>query len=151
MHKAIQQTFLSISELFTNPLNCSMVEGITYCTSFSENYVFGAIHNSYGYRWTGSCIGNPEYEQDDMRQAVLTLHALASSLETDTAFLAILILPVWEGTPWAAASIKGHQNIRTLIRIPAGHMRFVPWHQQSDSDPTTLHRPSQMHGQNSSS
>jgi hypothetical protein len=63
---------------------------------------------------------------------------LASSLETDNAFLAILILPIWEDFPWAAASIRGHHNIQTLIRIPAGHMRLVPGHQQDDRDSTTL-------------
>jgi len=50
MHTAIQQTFLSSNKLYASPLNCSMMEGISYCTPFPEDYVFGAIHNSYNYR-----------------------------------------------------------------------------------------------------
>ncbi len=60
------------------------------------------------------------------------LHALASSDSQDTPFLGVLILPVWEDTPWNSAAILGHHNMSTLIRIPAGHMRFVTFHKQSD-------------------
>jgi hypothetical protein len=34
--------------------------------------------------------------------------------------------------PWNSASIRGQNNMTTLIRIPSGHMRFVPAHRQSD-------------------
>ncbi len=71
-----------------------------------------------------------------MRKAVL--HALASSTDSPTPFLVVLVLPVWEDTPWNAASIRGHPNMSTLVRIPAGHMRFVPAHKQTDGDPTAL-------------
>jgi len=60
------------------------------------------------------------------------LHALSSSEVQDTPFLAVLILSVWEDTPWNSAAIRGHHNMSTLIRIPVGHMRFVPAHKQSD-------------------
>jgi hypothetical protein len=64
------------------------------------------------------------------------LHALASS-SSETPFLVVLIFPVWDDTPWNSASIHGHSNMSTLIRIPAGHMRFVPAHRQStDMTPT---------------
>ncbi len=33
---------------------------------------------------------------------------------------------------------RGHHNMSTLIRIPAGHMRFVPSHKQSDEDNSVL-------------
>ena len=71
-----------------------------------------------------------------MRKAVL--HALASSTDSPTPLLVVLVLPVWEDTPWNAASIRGHPNMSTLVRIPAGHMRFVPAHKQTDLDPTVL-------------
>jgi hypothetical protein len=54
-----------------------MSDGIAYCSSFSEDAVFGAIINSFQFRWTSSCIASPEYEHEDMLKAVL--HALASS------------------------------------------------------------------------
>ncbi len=62
----------------------------------------------------------------------VVLHALSSSEVKDTPFLVVLILPVWEDTPWNSAAIRGHHNMSTLIRIPAGHMRFVSAHKQSD-------------------
>ncbi len=55
------------------------------------------------------------------------LHALFSSEVQDTPFLVVLILPVWEDTPWNSAAIRGHHNMSTLTR-----MRFVPAHKQSD-------------------
>ncbi len=61
------------------------------------------------------------------------LHALPSSESQDTPFLVVLILPVWEDTSWNSAAIRGHHNMLTLIRIPAGHTRFVPAHKQSDA------------------
>ena len=60
------------------------------------------------------------------------LHALSSSEMQATSFLVVLILPVWDDTPWNSAAIHGHHNMSTLIRIPAGQMRFVPAHKQSD-------------------
>ena len=60
------------------------------------------------------------------------LHALSSSESQDTPFPVVLILPVWEDTPWNSAAIRSHHNMSTLIRIPAGPMRFVPAHKQAD-------------------
>ncbi len=54
-----------------------MSDGITYCSAFPEDMVFGAILSSFQFQWTRSCIANPEYEPEDMLKAVL--HALASS------------------------------------------------------------------------
>jgi len=66
------------------------------------------------------------------------LHALSSSESQDTPFLVVLILPVWEDTPWNSAAIRGHHNMSTLIRIPVGHMRFVHAHKQSDETTPVL-------------
>ena len=44
----------------------------------------------------------------------------------------VLILSVWEDTPRNSAAIRGHHNMSNLIRIPAGHIRFVPAHKQAD-------------------
>jgi hypothetical protein len=71
-----------------------------------------------------------------MLQAVL--HALTSSECTETQFLTILILPVWEDTPWNSAAIRGHGSMSTLIQIPYGRMRFVPAHTQSDEATSDL-------------
>ena len=107
-----------------------MLDGISYCSAFPEDEIFGAITDSFRYRWTGSCIASPEYGPEDMLRAVL--HALSSSEVQDTPFLVVLILPVWDDTPWNSAAIRGHHNLSTLIWIPAGYMRFVSAHKQSD-------------------
>ncbi len=105
-----------------------MTGGISYCSAFPADEAFGAITDAFSYRWSGSCIANPEYEPEDMLKAVL--HALASSDSQYTPFLAVLILPVWEDTHWNSAAIRGHYNMSTLIRIPAGQLRFVPFNKQ---------------------
>ncbi len=74
-----------------------MTPGRTYCSAFQEDVQFGALVDSFRYRWTNSCITNPEYELEDMLKTVL--HALASSEHTDTPFLVVLILPTWDDTP----------------------------------------------------
>jgi hypothetical protein len=113
-----------------------MEPGITYCTAYPENSSFGALHDAFSYRLTGSCTANPEYDPGDMRKAIL--HALTSSTDTTTPFLVVMVLPVWEDTPWYSAAIRNHINRETLILTPTGHMRFVPAHKQSDSDATSL-------------
>ena len=93
--------------------------------------VFGSIIlNSFQFRWTSSCIANPEYEPEDMIKAIL--YALTSYESSETPFLVVRIFPVWDDTPWNSAFIRGHSDMFTLIRIPAGHMRFVPAHRKSD-------------------
>jgi len=89
--------FLAKTELFGILLICSMSGGISYCSAFPEDEIFGAVTGSFLYRWTGSFISNPEYEPKDMLKAVF--HALASSESPDTPFLVVLILLVCEDTP----------------------------------------------------
>jgi len=60
------------------------------------------------------------------------LHTLDSSESSDSSFLMFLILSVWEDTPWNSATIRGHHNMSTLVRIPVGHVRIVSAHKQSD-------------------
>jgi hypothetical protein len=93
-----------------------MESGIAYCTTYREDSAFGALHDAFSYRLTGSCIANPECDPGDMRKAIL--HALASSTDTTTPFLVILVLPIWENTPWYSAVIRSHPNLEILIQIP---------------------------------
>jgi hypothetical protein len=130
LQRALKRTFLTTTELFGSPLNCSMIGGISYGTAFPADEAFVAITDAFSYRWTGSRIANLEYEPDDILKAVI--HALASSESQYIPFLVVLILPSWEDTPWNSAAIRGHRNMSNLIQIPAGHVRFVPPHKQSD-------------------
>ena len=97
LQHALERTFLSYRELFGRPLNCYMSGGISYCSAFPEDEIFGATTDSFRCRWTGSCIASPEYEPEDMLKAIL--HALASSKVQDTPFLVVSILPILEDTP----------------------------------------------------
>ena len=97
LQRAIQLTFQTQAEIFANPLDCSMEPGITYCTAYPEDSAFGALHDAFSYKLTGSCTAKPEYDPGDMKKAIL--HALASSTDTTTPFLVVLVLPVWEDTP----------------------------------------------------
>jgi len=90
--QAIETTFLKTTKLFGKTLNCSMSDGIAYCSAFPEDAVFGASINSFQFRRTSFCIANPECEFDDMLKA--DLHALASSESSETLFLVVLILLV---------------------------------------------------------
>ncbi len=74
---ALERIFLTNTELFNSPLNCSMTSGITHCSAFPEDDIFGAITDSFLFRWTSSCITNPVYELEEYELEVL--HALASS------------------------------------------------------------------------
>ncbi len=90
-------TFHANTELFASPLKSSMEPGITYLSAFLEYSVFGTLHNAHNYKWTRSCIANPESNPADMR--IKVLHALAFSTNTTIPFLAIIVLLVWEDTP----------------------------------------------------
>ena len=80
-----------------------MEPGITYCTAYPEDSPFGALYDAFSYRLTGSCTANPEYDPGDMRKAIL--HALAPSTNITTPFLVVMVLPVWEDTPWYSTTI----------------------------------------------
>jgi hypothetical protein len=71
-----------------------------------------------------------------MRTAVL--HALASSTNTTTPFLAMMVLLVWEDTPCQSTAIRASASMETLIRIPTGHMRFVTTHNLPKGEPHNL-------------
>jgi hypothetical protein len=87
LQHALESTFLSYAELFGSPLNCSMPCGISHCSAFPEDVIFGAITDSFLYRWTGSYIASPEYELEDMLKTVL--HALSSPESQGTPFLVV--------------------------------------------------------------
>ena len=67
----MKRTFLTEMELFWSLPNCSKTSGISYCSAFPEDEIFDAITDSILYRWTGSCIANPEYEPEVTLKAVL--------------------------------------------------------------------------------
>ena len=50
LQHALERTFLSDKEVFGSPLYCSMSGGISYCSAFPEDEIFGAITYSFLYR-----------------------------------------------------------------------------------------------------
>ena len=109
---------------------------ITYRSAYQEDSAFGAVFDASSYRLTGSCIASPEYDPGDTRKTIL--HTLASSTDTTTPLLVVMVLPVREDTPWLSTTIRGHPNMETLIQIPTRNMRFVPAHKQIDGDIASL-------------
>ena len=72
------------------------------------------------------------------------LQALASSEHTKTPFLVVMVLPIWDDSPWTSEAIRGHHNISTLIQIPSGHIRFGPAHKQANDESMEL-KPAKWH------
>ena len=68
----------------------------------------------------------------------IVLYKLASSKCTETPFLVVIMLLVWEDTPWNSATISSHGNMSTLVHIHVGHMHFVPAHRKSDNAASSL-------------
>ena len=120
---AIRTSLGTTTELYASPINCDILQPSTYFSAFKEDQDFGAIHDCHSYRWTGSCVANPEYIAADMRKAVR--HALASA-SYDSPFLCLLILPRWDDTPWRSADIISHENIEILASLAPRQMRFTP-------------------------
>ena len=57
-----------------------MTGGITYCSTFRENEIFGAVLDYFPYCYAGSYIIDPEYEPKVMLKSVFFV--LASSEST---------------------------------------------------------------------
>ena len=112
------------TELFASPLNCSLAPGLTYCSAFPEDVVFGATHDCMQYQWTGSNEANPEYEPADMLAAMR--RAIESACATDLPFSCVLILPYWKDSPYRHPELLTHPAVRLLTRVPDGHFKFVP-------------------------
>jgi hypothetical protein len=47
LQQELERTFLAGKELFGSPLNCTMSGGISYCSAFPEDEIFGAITDSF--------------------------------------------------------------------------------------------------------
>ena len=117
----MEKTFLTTTELFGSPLNYPMTNGLTYCSAFPDDDVhFGAILNSFRYRWTASCMANLEYEPEDMLQAVL--HALASSEHTDAPF------PRRHGARLSTQGVHAVQILAHATGLPYGQATHTSMH-----------------------
>jgi hypothetical protein len=109
-----------------------MNPNVDYCTAFQDDASFGALYDAFSYRWTASCLANPEYEPSDMRKTIL--HALACATSFTNPFLVVLILPAWEDSPWRTHAILQHPNLTTLAHLPANQLKFIPSHKQLDKE-----------------
>jgi hypothetical protein len=107
-----------------------MNPNVDYCTTFQVDAIFGALYDAFSYRWTASCLANPEYEPADMRKTIL--HAFACATSSAKPFLGVLILPAWEDSPWNTHAILHHPNQTTLAHLPANQLKFIPSHKQFD-------------------
>jgi hypothetical protein len=74
------------------------------------------------------------------------LHALASSESTEIPFLVTMILPVWEGTPWNSAAIRGHTNMSTLAHPDPSRTHALCTRAETIRQGNSCHIPNQMTG-----
>ena len=113
-----------VTELFASPLNCHPDPNGTYYSAFPEDKIFGARHDGFSTSWRGHCIGNPEYEHDDMLDAVE--QAIASAEASPQPFTCILTLPRWKDTPYRKQSILQHRRLKIVTGIPSHKFKFIP-------------------------
>ena len=82
-------------ERFASPLNFSPYVH-QYWSIHKRDQVFGAHWDTYRYKWTGSSVHNPEYEDRDLTKNVAT--AIAAARHTTAPVFGIHILPAWTDT-----------------------------------------------------
>ena len=121
------------TELFASPLNCLPHPYHTYYSASQEDAVFGARYNSFSYSWRGHCVGNPEYEHEDMLKAMQ--HAIASANASPQPFSCILILPRWKDTPYRRQDILLNPNVKIVTGIEARHLKYVPANKEMANPP----------------
>ena len=72
-------------------------------------------------------------ESDSTRTSLIHRH--------NDPFLVVMVLPVWEDTPWFSTTRHRHRNMGALIQIIPGHVRVVPTHKQTDGGTSSLPPP----------
>ena len=82
-------------ERFASPLNFSPYVH-QYWSIHKRDQIFGAQWDTYKYKWTGSSVHNPEYEDSDLTRNVAT--AIAAARNTSAPVFGIHILPAWTDT-----------------------------------------------------
>ncbi len=123
MH-AFRQAFATSTEWFASPLNHSP-HIPQYASAYAKDTEFGAIHNAYGHKWTGSGQVNPEYVDTDMHAAMRW--AIASTYDTEPAFN-VMVLPDYSDKYGFEGFIK-HPHVHRLCQIPAKQLSFDhPYH-----------------------
>ena len=121
------------TELFASPLNCLPDPQRTYYSAYQEDAIFGARHDSFSVSWRGHCVGNPEYEHEDMLNAMQ--HAIDSAESSPQPFTCILVLPRWKDTPYRRQNILLHPSVKIVTGIEAKHLKYVPADKEMASPP----------------
>ncbi len=96
--KVLQEYFNIQHERFSSPLNYNPCNK-HYWTMYPEDQVFGASWDAFSGPWWGASQANPEYEHQDMDEAVRWAIASATAdgaPDTCTVF----VLPRWKGTTY---------------------------------------------------
>ena len=112
---ALKNGLQATTERFASPLNCSP-HFENYCSAFEENQLFGADHNAYSTKWTGSSQARPEWNDAKTDKAVRW--AIAST-DTSETVLTAFVLP-WHTNKGAAYTKwlchPAVQEIKTISR-----------------------------------
>jgi len=110
------------TECFGSPLNVH--EGTTrFFTEFPADRIFGACHDAFTNRWSGSVELNPEYTTEALLQAVRQAVACAK-MAGSAPFLAVAVLPVWDRQPFTRILKNYSDCCHTLAQVPKGYFHF---------------------------
>ena len=102
-------------ERFACPLNFHPSMG-TYFSPFAGDNVFGASHDAYSCKWTGSSQAHPDHSPKEMQKAVRW--AIGSSMQSSKPCLTTFFLPFDEGSGNAYQQWLGHPSVYKIARIP---------------------------------
>eukprot|EP00877_Chromochloris_zofingiensis_P004805 jgi/Chrzof1/14325/UNPLg00598.t1 len=69
----------------------------TYYSLHPEDAVFGGTTNAHSCPWTGAAEANPEYEPEDMQEAMKWATGTATQI-ADTQVYNVMVLPHWGGS-----------------------------------------------------
>ena len=124
LYDALKQLTGATKERFASPLNFNP-KMQQYCSIHKRDQIFGAKWDTYKYRWTGSSVHNPEYEDPALNKNMAT--AIAAAQYTQAPVFGVHILPAWTDsnrTSYMTWLSHYPENCKHVLQIPRGHFRF---------------------------
>jgi ribonuclease HI len=138
--EVLKSRFKLRKERFASPLNFNpFLE--EYWSVHPEDALFGAHHDAFGCRWTGSSQANAEYEHADLFKAMRwAVHSAA--LDPNRATFTLLIHPAWDQRSNTSYNRWLHERgdaAVVLMRIPKNKFKFCRPTQWADADAMAGH------------
>ncbi len=119
--KTIAEGLSARQERFACPLDFNPAFD-RYYSPFREDLEFGAGHDAYSCRWTGSSQAHPEHTAKEMQKAVRW--AIGSSLQSSKPCLTTFLLPFDEKSGTAYQQWLGHPAVYKIACLPKAAIRL---------------------------